>query len=312
MTIPYEAVQAAEEAVYKRHERGFLIRPLFDPINMHAALTAALPFLTGGKVKERVFVVSALAQSKDKTGWRSRIIGAANLDEAVGKGLRAFEASEPSVSFCVPGGIEISTETLATAGILSAIDIGNPITAPSPRAQALEDHHDLTTHYNSWRKAMHILEQSSATEEDRLYWKHELNAFDRAIPDAIRALTSQPSKRERLLQLAESAGDTTLGDLSSQLVVDEVDSIEVTPSSGCVFADMGVERPGSDGWFPIETAPKDGTEFLAHDDATKTTHVTYANSNGYFHDPDSHYYSEAPEFKPTHWRPLPASPGASE
>lgn len=60
-------------------------------------------------------------------------------------------------------------------------------------------------------------------------------------------------------------------------------------------------------WQPIETAPRDGIEFLAHDAATKTTHVTYVNSNGYFHDPDNHYYSEAPDFVPTHWMPLPAA-----
>src|SRR5690606_4387999 len=49
--IPEEAVQAAEEAVYARHERGFLMKPLVDPIDMRAALTAAAPFLQGVKVK---------------------------------------------------------------------------------------------------------------------------------------------------------------------------------------------------------------------------------------------------------------------
>ena len=39
------AVEAAEAAVYKRHERGFLIKPLVNPIDMRAALEAALPFL---------------------------------------------------------------------------------------------------------------------------------------------------------------------------------------------------------------------------------------------------------------------------
>jgi hypothetical protein len=56
-------------------------------------------------------------------------------------------------------------------------------------------------------------------------------------------------------------------------------------------------------WQTIETAPKDGTEIVAHDASTRTSHVT-CWSGGRWHDPDSHYYSEAPDFAPTHWAPL--------
>jgi hypothetical protein len=66
-----------------------------------------------------------------------------------------------------------------------------------------------------------------------------------------------------------------------------------------------------DGWQPIETAPKDGTEIVAHDAATGTSHVTCWIHGGW-HDPDSHYYSEAPDFVPTHWRPLPKPPATKE
>ncbi|MCW2405087.1 hypothetical protein M2336_001716 [Sphingobium sp. B1D7B] len=63
-------------------------------------------------------------------------------------------------------------------------------------------------------------------------------------------------------------------------------------------------------WQPISSAPKDGAEFVAHDCETRTSHVTFWT--GYcWHDPDNHYYSEAPEFVPTHWLPLPPPPKES-
>lgn len=46
--IPDAAVQAAEEAVYTRHERGFLMKPLVEPVDMRKALTAAMPHLPLG------------------------------------------------------------------------------------------------------------------------------------------------------------------------------------------------------------------------------------------------------------------------
>lgn len=61
-------------------------------------------------------------------------------------------------------------------------------------------------------------------------------------------------------------------------------------------------------WQPIETAPKDGTEIVGLDASTGTRHVTHYNG-GEWHDPDSHYYSEAPDFAPTLWLPLPPHGG---
>ncbi len=60
-------------------------------------------------------------------------------------------------------------------------------------------------------------------------------------------------------------------------------------------------------WQPIFTAPKDGSEIVAHDAKTGTSHVTHWDRYGW-HDPDSHYYSEAPDFDPTHWMPLSSAP----
>lgn len=60
-------------------------------------------------------------------------------------------------------------------------------------------------------------------------------------------------------------------------------------------------------WRPIDEAPRDGTEIVGHDILTRVSHVT--EWTGYkWDDPDDHYYSEAPEFNPTHWIALPEVP----
>lgn len=100
--------------------------------------------------------------------------------------------------------------------------------------------------------------------------------------------------------------------ISSQPVAEGVDSIEVIPSSGCVFTDMGVERPVADGWLPIETAPKDGSEFLAWPCNTEKGAVV-AKAYWYAH-PSVQAWTTYEidcgdyDFSPTHWRPLPATP----
>ncbi|MEN5276290.1 hypothetical protein ABE527_04985 [Brucella sp. TWI432] len=110
-----------------------------------------------------------------------------------------------------------------------------------------------------------------------------------------------PSPRAQALeeaaQVAEDYVQYDVADairlLSSQPVTDHV-------------ADAG--KMVADGWFPIETAPKDGTQFLA-----------YNIANGYYncwwhknHHGEEYWMDEADtEPNPTHWRPLPASPGVA-
>jgi hypothetical protein len=69
-------------------------------------------------------------------------------------------------------------------------------------------------------------------------------------------------------------------------------------------------RAEASGWQPIETAPKDGTWFLATADGFvdfcawhKTPHVPLYGFHFHSCDPE-----DAEECHPTHWMPLPAPP----
>lgn len=67
-------------------------------------------------------------------------------------------------------------------------------------------------------------------------------------------------------------------------------------------------------WQPIETAPKDGSYFLAyfplnglHDGWCRTVPIYYTKSGEYvFASRAASGFSSA--FQPTHWMPLPAAP----
>lgn len=55
-------------------------------------------------------------------------------------------------------------------------------------------------------------------------------------------------------------------------------------------------------WLPIETAPKDGTKFLAFEDGEMA--VVACGINGWFWVASAHAYY----IVPTHWQPLPPLP----
>ena len=60
-------------------------------------------------------------------------------------------------------------------------------------------------------------------------------------------------------------------------------------------------------WQPIETAPKDGTDFLAYSDACNVYGVAYWNT---FHHAGYLVCNDSARdfFNPTHWMPLPPPP----
>lgn len=69
--------------------------------------------------------------------------------------------------------------------------------------------------------------------------------------------------------------------------------------------------PEGDGWLPIESAPKDGTHFLAFQRGGNPDHYEC-----WWHEdwPRSSYWTDVAdsEPEPTHWRPLPNPPTAKE
>ncbi|MCX2699356.1 hypothetical protein [Ochrobactrum chromiisoli] len=149
--------------------------------------------------------------------------------------------------------------------------------SPSPRAQALEE-----------AAILEALEECEAYFDDRSDADHDETGF-------------VPNEEMRILVSVRAAIRAL-----SQPVADHV-------------ADAG--KMVADGWLPIETAPKDGTEFIGWDGkrpfrCSNTKHyVKYPHEEGgptYRNVWSGHYYDSIMPENPTHWRPLPASPGAPE
>lgn len=74
-------------------------------------------------------------------------------------------------------------------------------------------------------------------------------------------------------------------------------------------------QPVADGWLPIETAPKDGTEFLAWPCNTENG-VIVVKAYWYVHPSIQAWITDEIDcgdydFTPTRWRPLPSSPEVS-
>lgn len=80
--------------------------------------------------------------------------------------------------------------------------------------------------------------------------------------------------------------------------------------AGKILANM--QRLGltvTSGWQPIETAPRDGTHFLAYEPTGDMYRAAY-HSHGYVMAFGGQPVVNPPE--PTHWMPVPASPAPDE
>ncbi len=248
MTIPDEAVQAAASAV------EFPIRGMNG---LRLALTAALPFLTGVKVKALEWVAHK-GDQHCKIAWTCEGIGGWYAIEHLHEGH--FDMWTPNN----PDGGRFSTLESAKsaaqadyeARILSAIELlGNSEQLkPSPRAQALTE--------KLVKQAMHEA------------WN------DICYDTGCHPLDIHRVKRGELMFIPDHWASATyerLRALSSQ--------------------------PVADGWLPIETAPKDGSEFLAYQGGRYFN--CWCIAGCWTDDAESDPF-------PTHWRPLPSVPGNSE
>ncbi|EMG53118.1 hypothetical protein WYI_13807 [Ochrobactrum sp. CDB2] len=265
MTIPDEAVQAAHAEYHKVLGDSNSSNPML------AALTAALPFLTGVKVKGLEWVKPPLSETLSRCETEFGTYRTWTHDEANGKWFWSVEGGYNEVTG------EATDEEAAKAAaqadyearILSAIEVGIPATDPSQRAQALEE-------------AAKLLESLAGAPLDgpaHDTWERGRRYAYRDGAMAIRKIA-----------------------LSSQ--------------------------PVADGWEPIETAPKDGTiidlwssEFGRQPDCFWGKRSHCCGEDGQYCDSDWHSEPESwidsaqntQTFDDiTHWRPLPASPGASE
>lgn len=168
------------------------------------------------------------------------------------------------------------------------------------------DHTDGIVHYpaTEWipiQKRMLALTPSPRAQALEEAARKHLKWFERFICDQDELNSSTPRKVAQNAQNAAEELRAAIRALSSQ-----------------DHADAGnVER---DGWLPIETAPKDGTEFIGWDGkwpfrcSAGKKYELYPHMDGgptYRDVWDGHYYDSLTIEHPTHWRPLPASPEVS-
>lgn len=257
MKISDEAVHAARAV-----SRGHYINA---DEHMKASLTAALPFLTGVKVKalEWVEIPSCNGMNTAKTQFGTYTIGSSLVVryglKSISKPLATLEAAKAAA------------QADYEARVLSAIEV-----APSPRAQAL---------------------------------------------DIIEAIFKDLRDRRFLKWLFDERGDKCLigvfKDGSEVRGIDLEAQQEIRGAWQDIIARALSSQPVADGWLPIETAPKDGTSVEVYD-----SFIT--GKDGFAqviarHDKEHGWHVAASVVggiyikltNPTHWRPLPASPGAS-
>ncbi|MGC0052694.1 hypothetical protein ACNSPG_06460 [Brucella pituitosa] len=314
MTIPDEAVQAAMEGY--RLSLGMQ----FDEM-MKDALTAALPFLQGVKVDSMDTAPKNgdefLARCGKEWPWFSCFWD--------GSAFVHYDHTDGIVHYPATEWIPIPKRMLALA--------------PSPRAQALEEGDNLCSRLEGLASWLDGSQHSKwcGRKEVPIHGYSGEGKLVRAAIAAIRALSSQPvadglpqdvvnlvvAAREAwdTWQLPEEEFkrlDTALEAFASRVPYEnepEEDANDVSPSSGCVFRDMGVERPVADGWLPIDhpDLPDDGTSVIL---ATTGGHVGEAVPPDTQDDDDDWYWCGAAcrinkNHKPIAWRPLPASPEVS-
>ena len=267
-----------QNAKRELYEAGFTGNIMRDANGSHVrAITDALPFLQGVKVKALEWRKTTHVTTDDDGGPMEGVPRKLNawvsehykiIQQPGIHGLFILRGKSDGVGLVV-GTIEAAKSAAQAdyeARILSAVETVIPVSAPSPRAQALEELPcDVQLPGVILKRGVKFSVLLAALKR-RDSW-----------PENDRALSSQPV---------------------------------------------------ADGWEPIETAPKDGTiidlwssEFGRQPDCFWGKRSHCCGEDGQYCDSDWHSEPEAwidsaqntQTFDDiTHWRPLPASPGASE
>lgn len=190
---------------------------------------------------------------------------------------------------------------------------------PSPRAQALEeagcqsvDFSKLYTHPLA-KQFYDVTQTVERLNCDTTAVVNNLHCLSKAVEQEINRLSVSPDLDVTDEML--NAGQERLCQLSARTYFNDYEQTEIFKAMFDASAFRALSsQPVADGWFPIETAPKDGTPFLVFvpddkfSDGTGVDVIWYDEERWLF----GSNTPFIPANNPTHWRPLPASPGASE
>lgn len=362
MLVSEQAVQAALEVIENGHE--------ITEDYMLSALTAALPFLTGVKVKalewensnpDRNDIWACLTDDgfeinrwwEDGNSYfevgknidvRHDTLEAAKAAAQADYEARIMSALEPFAN-SYPQGASLAAQSKNEDGSYKE---------PSPRAQALEPdfwsvHSKTGVHIGLWPIKAHAYEALReyeggtitplyrATHDQEEGFRQGIEAsaklaeyFEETIYSEgmtedvyygisctvsqvireIRALSSQPVAERTQCERCQGNGEVvTDWDRYKHPHATDVGDEAVAECPDCSGYGFNEAKysPVADGWLPIETAPKDGTQILIEVHPGIFDVVCWSDNA----------WREGGNFmrlrkEPTHWRPLPASPGASE
>lgn len=286
MLVSEQAVDAMQ--AYLRSKRYILPSGI-----ARAALTAAAPFLQGVKVDSMDTAPKNgdefLARCGKEWPWFSCFWD--------GSAFVHYDYTDGIVHYPATEWIPIPKRMLALA--------------PSPRAQALEPdfwavHSKSGVHIGLWPTKAH------ADEALREYEGGTITPLYRATHDHEDGFRSGI---EAAAKLAEYFEETIY---SEGMTEDVYYGISCTVSQVIREIRALSSQPVSDGWMPIETAPKDGTVIQVWHQVHKCPISVLWKDDGFpYRGERLNWYERSyttawPERAFTHWRPLPASPGASE
>ncbi|WP_119920304.1 hypothetical protein [Mesorhizobium sp. DCY119] len=277
------AVEAAEAAVYPRHEKGFLVKPLLDAIDMRAALTAAYPHMTGAAQEAVEGEPVEWQREAGDFGWQR--VSPDDLEHYRSKGARLralYTTPQPAPSS-------------ADAGMLAALKEENERLTKERDAARQSLEHDRAVVITASNEFNDAFARRSWLLDSRGPYEWGDDRYRDEFRGAYDELAAPMSKLRKIgADWANCPVDHDEIMRSRQNWQERAEKSE----AALAVASASPVQPEAEGWKTMDSAPKDGTRVLVYE-IGRPVEVAHYN-------PKSWQWSN--RYRPVRWRPLPAAP----